>query len=53
MEQDFKEFVLHKFYVEKDNLTKETIDDADLQVYTIQRARKLNSNIFNTSKPLI
>ena len=44
--------MLHEFY-RKRPVEKETVHDADLGLYALQKARELNWNIFKASKSFI
>ena len=47
-----KEFMLHKFYIER-QVEKDTVHDADLELYAFQNPRELNWDTFTASKSFI
>ncbi|CAF3921063.1 unnamed protein product [Rotaria sp. Silwood1] len=47
-----KEFMINEFYL-KGTVEKESVHDADLELYAIQKARELNWNTFKASKSFI
>ena len=50
--EKIKEFMLHEFYITR-QVAKETVHNADLELYAIQKARELNWDTFRTSKSFI